>query len=312
MKIDYFICFQYVAKYRSFSEAAERLYITQSSLSKKIKALEEELGGELFLRKGNKSVVLSPFGDYVFNYISNILEDYEVLLSATENYRLNHQKKLTIATFLNIAHSGILKPITTFEAQHENFYIETMEKDHSMLIQTMTMKHAEVCFGYREILGEPDDYEIVDLFKDPLIMITSQQYAEQQNWGATINLADAKNSRFCFPREDMEIFTFLIKTCKNHGFMPQLTNSDVRLGTIRQYISAGMRCTLQFESISRSKFYDNQFVFIELENPPMLTLSLYSKKSHPRKIRDSFVDYIINYYKPMPQSGTVNSFAKQS
>lgn len=296
IKLEYFTCFQYVAKYKSFSKAADNLYITQSSLSKKIKALEEALGGELFIRKSNNAVSLSPFGESMSNYINNVMEDYDLLLTAADNFRMNHQRKMTIATFLNVAHSGILYPITSFEAGEENFFIETMEKEHSMLRQALAMHQAEMCFGYRELLGEVPDYEITELFKDPLILITSREYAEQQGWGSKINLSDTKDVKFCFPREDMDIFTFLMNTCKSHGFVPQLTNSDVRLGTIRQYISAGMRCTLQFESISRSKFYQDQFVFVELENAPTLTMCVYSSSGRPRRIRDAFVQYIKEYY----------------
>ena len=296
MKFEYLQCFQAVAKYKSFSKAADSLFISQSSLSKKIISLEETLGGELFIRKGNSAVALSPFGEYLSNYINNIAEDYEIFLTAADNYRLNHQRKMIIGTFLNIAHSGLLRPITSFEVAEDNFYIETLEKDHSALKLALSMRQAEVCFGYKELIGEIPNYQITPLFSDPLILITNKDYAQMNGWGSCINLSELKNTRFCFPREDMEIFTFLINTCKSHGFMPQLTNSDVRLGTIRHYISLGMRCTLQFESISRSKFYDDKFVFLNLENSPRLTMAMYSDITRPRRIRDTFVQYIKDYY----------------
>ncbi len=300
MKFEYLLCFQEVAKYKSFSKAADALYLSQSSLSKRIKALEDLLGGELFLRKSSSAVSLSPFGEYVSNYINNIMEDYDILLTASENYRLNHHRKMTVATFLNVAHSGLLKPLTSFEAGEENFYIETMEKDHITLRQELLMRQAEICFGYKELIGEIPDYKITELYTDSLVLITSRQYAERMHWGPVISLSEAKNAQFCFPREDMELFAFLINSCRSYGFIPQLTNSDVRLGTIREYIAAGMRCTLQFESISRSKFYDKLyndiFVFIELENGPKLTMSMYSDSTRPRRIRDVFVKYISDYY----------------
>ena len=58
MKFEYLLCFQAVAKHKSFSRAADSLFISQSSLSKKIMSLEEILGGELFIRKGNNAVAL--------------------------------------------------------------------------------------------------------------------------------------------------------------------------------------------------------------------------------------------------------------
>lgn len=296
MKIEYLACFQAVAKYKSFSKAAESLFISQSSLSKRIAALEDLLGGLLFVRKGNNSVALSPFGEYVSNYINNVTEDYDILLTASDNYRLNHQRKMVIGTFLNIAHSGLLKPITSFEVAEDNFYIETLEKDHPVLKTLLQMRQTEVCFGYKELLGEIPNYQISPLYSDPLILITNREFADMNGWRDTVSLSDLKNIPFCFPREDMELFTFLVNTCKTCGFIPQLTNSDVRLGTIRHYISMGMRCTLQFESISRSKFYDSRFAFINLESPPRLTMAMYSDDTRPRRIRDAFTKHIKDYF----------------
>lgn len=298
MKIEYLHCFREVAKHKSFSKAADSLYISQSSLSKKVKALEVILGGELFLRKRNNSVHLSPFGEYIFNQINNLIEDYDQLLTASEAYRLNRQRKMKIGTFLNIAHSGLLHHITSFESGESNFYLETMEMDHTHLKQALEMQQIEICFGYQELLGKFENYTIIPLFEDELILITSKQHAKQLGWTDCISLTDARNSRFCFPREDMEIFTYLINTCKAHGFAPQLTHSDVRLGTIRQYISDGMRSTLQFKSISFSKFYyENTFEFLRLEDRPRMTMCMYVMSGH-RRIRDDFVTYMQKHFQP--------------
>ncbi len=45
---------------KSFSAAATRLYITQQALSKSVKALEKELGSELFKKTGN-TIRLPPY-----------------------------------------------------------------------------------------------------------------------------------------------------------------------------------------------------------------------------------------------------------
>ena len=53
-------CFLAVCRYKTGSRAAESLFITQSSLSTRLKALEKELGGPLFYRKqGGFSALLT-------------------------------------------------------------------------------------------------------------------------------------------------------------------------------------------------------------------------------------------------------------
>ena len=56
-------CFLAICKYKTISRAAESLYITQPSLSSRLKTLEKELDGELFLRKkGSREIILTPAG----------------------------------------------------------------------------------------------------------------------------------------------------------------------------------------------------------------------------------------------------------
>lgn len=296
MKIERLLCFQEASKYKSFSQAAEHLYISQSSLSKNIHALEEELGGDLFIRKNNNNITLSPFGEFLSKDIDNIIEDYNLLKNSADSYRINHMRRLNICTPLNVAHNGILTPLTEFELSQSNFFIETMERQHSAIRQEMGMRHADICFGYYELLNHQPDYKVYPLFQDPLVLVTTWEVAAQHNWTGMLSIPSLRDVPFCFPREDMEIFTFLNKVCRRSGFVPQLTHSDVRLGTIRQYISVGMRCTLQFESISHSKFHGDQFAFFPLENSPTLTYSMYVEDTQPKKAKASLVEFMLKWF----------------
>ena len=54
-------CFAAIVRTKSFSEAAHILYISQSSISKHIAKLEEELETELFEKRGRNVVFESSF-----------------------------------------------------------------------------------------------------------------------------------------------------------------------------------------------------------------------------------------------------------
>jgi DNA-binding transcriptional LysR family regulator len=60
--------FYYVAKYLSFSAAANELYISQSAVSQAIKQLEEKLNTKLFFRS-TKHVQLSEAGTLLFTHV---------------------------------------------------------------------------------------------------------------------------------------------------------------------------------------------------------------------------------------------------
>ena len=74
MEINKLRAFVDLAKTLNFSETAENLYTSQSTISKQIKSLEKELGQELFERN-NKNVALSEYGKLILPNAEKIVLD---------------------------------------------------------------------------------------------------------------------------------------------------------------------------------------------------------------------------------------------
>ncbi|MGV2385792.1 MAG UNVERIFIED_CONTAM: LysR family transcriptional regulator, partial [Thermobifida fusca] len=76
MQLQQLAYFLAVAETRHFTRAAELSRVAQPSLSKQIKALEEELGAPLFVRaRGN--ITLTPAGEILLPLAQRILADVE-------------------------------------------------------------------------------------------------------------------------------------------------------------------------------------------------------------------------------------------
>ena len=83
MEIEYICEFVVLAETCNYMEAADRLFVSQSALSRHIKALEEELHVQLFDRSTRK-VSLSPFGSLFLPYARQIASTryaYEAAIS---------------------------------------------------------------------------------------------------------------------------------------------------------------------------------------------------------------------------------------
>ena len=72
-----------VVKYGSFTKAAERLYVSQPTISAHISALEEELKRTLIVRT-TKSIEVTEKGMEIYEYAVRILELRDRMIGACE------------------------------------------------------------------------------------------------------------------------------------------------------------------------------------------------------------------------------------
>ncbi len=67
-----------VADSKSFSRAAEKLYITQPTVTNHIQNLEKELGGTLLINRSGKNISLTDAGELLYKYAINIVNYCEM------------------------------------------------------------------------------------------------------------------------------------------------------------------------------------------------------------------------------------------
>lgn len=75
MNIDFelYRIFYVVANHKNITKASEELHISQPAISKSIKNLEDQLGGQLFVRT-KRGVILTEEGKEFYNYIKQAIE----------------------------------------------------------------------------------------------------------------------------------------------------------------------------------------------------------------------------------------------
>ncbi|MDO4333182.1 MAG: LysR family transcriptional regulator [Eubacteriales bacterium] len=74
--------FQAVVRHKSFTEAAEECFISQSAISQQIQALEQELGVKL-LNRQNRKFSLTPAGEHFYRKSLMLIADFERMCSET-------------------------------------------------------------------------------------------------------------------------------------------------------------------------------------------------------------------------------------
>lgn len=101
MNIDRLRVFQKVAKLGSFTGAAESLFLSQPSISKHIKALEEYYHTPLFSRIGHR-ITLTPAGEKLLSYVNEILNLSEEARTALSEIREIASETLHIGASMTV------------------------------------------------------------------------------------------------------------------------------------------------------------------------------------------------------------------
>jgi len=81
----------------NITAAADRLYTSQPGVSKQLKLLEEELGLQLFARKGKSLSCITPAGEQVVKRARSIMEEVEQIRSLANDFYEEEEGTLTIA-----------------------------------------------------------------------------------------------------------------------------------------------------------------------------------------------------------------------
>lgn len=91
-----------VADCKSFSEAAEQCYISQSAISQQMKILEDELGTEL-IKRSNRRFQLTNTGEYFYSKSKEIVRETEELKEKFARWKIARISNSASAVVVAIA-----------------------------------------------------------------------------------------------------------------------------------------------------------------------------------------------------------------
>ena len=108
----------------NITTASERLYTSQPGISKQLRQLEQEVGVQLFLRKGKNLVALTPAGLTVVEYARKILRDVENIRSLGKELTSEEDGTLSIATTHTQARYVLPDILREFHERYPNVNLE--------------------------------------------------------------------------------------------------------------------------------------------------------------------------------------------
>lgn len=215
-QLKYFVS---AASIGNFTLAALENNISQSSFSKQIMNLENELGTELFVRK-KRTIELTPAGEQFQEYADRILNTYEDMLRGMESYSAFQTLPVSIASIPVIQSYQIGTIIFDLKRQYPDIIFNITEKAESFeVLHALHKGECDFAIMRTDFL-EKEKFDICPIVKDRLAAVVSE--AHPLYHCKKISLEELKNDEFVMSPERSDLRRISQNACIAKGFRPHL------------------------------------------------------------------------------------------
>lgn len=239
-QIEYFLK---VVDLGSFSVAADELYISQSSLSKQIMALEKELGFQLFDRSKRK-IAITPAGKTFLPHARNLYTEFQAMLANVAPYKT--APALSIISIPVIAQYGIATRIANFRQAYPEIQLALEEREASAILPALNNRQSDLAF-LRDNYLDKALYNCLEVAQDQFLVALSRQHmlASRQ----FLALAELANENFIMFDKGTIVHELTIDACHAAGFEPRIFYASLRVESILGLVASNSGIALIMQKI---------------------------------------------------------------
>ncbi|NLI22319.1 MAG: LysR family transcriptional regulator [Clostridiales bacterium] len=299
MQIEHLAEFVQLAQTGNYSEAAAQLFISQSSLSKHIMAMEKELGVPLFIRS-TRSIRLSHAGELLLPGAIKISQMYEGCVGNLKRQLEKAPERIIIASTSHMVEYGITDAIAQFKREYYAIKLDVITERHDVLKSLLLKQKADfIWIGEPE--GESSDpsmHHIPFLDESLVAMVNSASAHRYPNPMNVTELAQA--DIFMQDKSSVEQDLF-IAFCRQNNFEPEITSvSGARMQILA--VTANTGIAIMLRSLAESQRIAGTEL-IPIRNSPKVHVNLVylKKESYPKRILQ-FLDFIKRWSETMQTS----------
>ncbi len=224
--------FCYAARSQSMSKAAEKMFLSQSSVSLQIKALEQELGAQLFERRGPR-IKLTGDGQMLLELARPLVEGIERLEQTFAARRESSQRGTVTIAAGGSTIQYILPPfVEQFVATHPRVDVRlcNVTGKHGLSL----LREGDVDFAVGPMIDAPPDIVFHPLFTFEPLLITCLDHPLAHR--KRIMLKDISHYPLILPPKNQSTYKFVEEVFTERGLPYDVKLEVGGYEVIKQYV----------------------------------------------------------------------------
>lgn len=288
-----------VANSKSFSRAAEKLYITQPTVTNHIQNLEKELGTLLINRSG-KNISLTDAGNLLYKYAINIVNYCEMAKFDLAAHKGRIQGHLNIYSS-SVPRKYILPIIIRdFIKIYPDVSFSLLDKDSKDVINSVL--NADTDFGIVGAKYPHDSLSYIELMKDQLVLIAPNNKLYTKENYSTLKLEEILDKRFIFREEGSGTRALLENKIKEKNIdiselsiLAYIEDTE----TIKELVSLGLGISFISKKAIKDDIESKKYkaYYVEELELNRKFYFVYHNRRQLSPLNDTFKNFVLDYIK---------------
>ncbi|MCZ8520733.1 MULTISPECIES: LysR family transcriptional regulator [Paenibacillus] len=286
-----------IAKHQNITKAAEELHMTQPTLSKIVKAMEEELGVTLLDRSG-KAVKLTDAGEAAVAQIRSVLQAYEGLHTALDD--VVNLKKGIVRIGLPPVIGSVFFPriLAGFRTQYPYIDFDLVEEGANK-VESLLLEGA-LDMGVVVSPVDPERFDALPFLFQQLSLVIHESHPLAAL--DTVRLEELRGEPFVlFPR-GFAVRRHVMRACRELGFEPSIVYESSQWDLLAEMVAARVGISIIPQAIC-SKITNRGVRTLELTDPviPWNLVVIWPKHKYLSYAMREFQAYIREASAALPQ-----------
>ncbi|MCW2840790.1 MAG: LysR family transcriptional regulator [Aeromicrobium sp.] len=261
MQIHQLAYFVAVARTRHFTRAADLTGVSQPTLSKQIRVLENSLGTPLFVRDRG-GIELTSAGEALLPHAQRILIDVESAERTVHEVASLRRGRVRLGATPSMCEGLLPGALKAFHTSYPAIDLEVQEGGSRLLTRELAQGRLDVALLIVPLVTDDRDIETTPVIRERLVLASPPSVTMP----ARMSVGDLRDVPLVMFREGYDLRDVTLRACRTAGFEPRLAVEGGEMSAVLRFVEAGLGHAVVPEMVLATR---PQLHTTVLDDPPL-------------------------------------------